>query len=232
MGIFTRISDIVSSNIVHMLDKAEDPEKMVRLMIQEMEDTLVEVKSSAAKLIAEQKGYERELEQLELEQKTWENKAELAISKGREDLARGALGEKLRLAKSHESLLERLVEATSNLERLKDDIRVLNDKLEDAKQRQKNILMRRQSLKSQEQIQQTLNRAGSVKAFEKFEQYENRLDQLEGGIEANRLRGGKSDSLKEELEDLEAQDSIESELQRLKSKHDIDYHDEGQMKLQ
>ncbi len=232
MGIFTRISDIVSSNIVHMLDRAEDPEKMVRLMIQEMEDTLIEVKSSAAKLIADKKNYEKDISLLENEQATWEQKAELAIEKNREDLARGALGEKLRLAKTKEKLVARMEEAEESLDHLKGDIRVLNDKLEDAKQRQKAIILRQQSLKSQQKIQSTLDKAGSAKAFEKFETYENNLNRLEGDVEASRLRGGKSQQLKEELESLAEQDSIETELLRLRSKRGLQTNEDKRQEVE
>ena len=195
MGIFSRINDIVGSNIIHMLDKAENPEKMVRLMIQEMEDTLVEVKSSAAKLIAEQKTYERQRSDLNREIKTWEERAQLALEKNREDLARGALNEKLLLNDQLGAVEARLGESEASLGQLREDIKTLNDKLEDAKERQKSLILRKKSLDNQKKIQNSLDSAGSAKAFARFEAYANDMDRLEGEVEASRLRKGTGSSL-------------------------------------
>lgn len=218
MTIFSRIKDILSSNIIHMLDRAEDPDKMVRLMIQEMEETLVEVKSSAAKLIAEQKTTEREIDKLRHHGDDWLRKAELAMSKEREDLARGALKEKKAIDDAIASKLEKLNSGEESLAQLKADIATLNDKLEDAKARQKSILMRQRSLQSQAQVQSTLDKASSAQAFAKFEQYEMGIDRLEGEVSAAKLRNGKSMSLKNEIEDLAVNEEIENQLAELRSK--------------
>ena len=137
MGIFTRFSDIVNSNINAILDKAEDPEKIVRLMIQEMEDTLVEVRSAAARSIADKKDLNRKLESLDRELRDWDEKAELAIRKGREDLAKAALIEKSRVATATEVLKQDYLAVDEGLGKLNDDIARLEGKLEDAKTRQK-----------------------------------------------------------------------------------------------
>ena len=216
MGIFSRINDIVSANIVHMLDKAEDPEKMVRLMIQEMEDTLIEVKSSAAKLIADRKKLESEYETMEREMLAWQKKAEFAVDKGRDDLARGALSQKLRISEDSQSLQVQIKECDHSLGQLKDDIAVLNQKLEDARKRQRSLIVRRQSLKNQKKIQNTLDRHSTVKAFEKFEAYENDLYRLEGEVEASRLRQNGSQNLNDELKSLENNDAIEEELKSIR----------------
>ena len=135
MGIFTRFSDIVNSNINAILDKAEDPEKIVRLMIQEMEDTLVEVRSAAARSIADKKDLNRKLEALDREKTDWDEKAELAMRKGREDLAKAALVEKSRVAQAIDVLKEDYVAVDEGLGKLNDDIARLEAKLEDAKAR-------------------------------------------------------------------------------------------------
>ena len=142
MGIFTRFSDIVNSNINAILDKAEDPEKIVRLMIQEMEDTLVEVRSAAARSIADKKDLNRKLEALDREKNDWDAKAELAMRKGREDLAKAALVEKSRVAQAIDVLKEDYVAVDEGLTKLNEDIARLEAKLEDAKARQKALLAR------------------------------------------------------------------------------------------
>ncbi|NRA67695.1 MAG: PspA/IM30 family protein [Pseudobacteriovorax sp.] len=218
MTIFSRIKDILGSNIIHMLDRAENPDKMVRLMIQEMEETLVEVKSSAAKLIAEKKGFERQISGLKAQADEWSRKAELAVSKEREDLARGALQEKLAVDKAIEGYELRMEQTDSSLNQLQEDIKTLNGKLEDAKQRQKSIIMRQQSLQNQAQIQNTLDRTGSAKAFAKFEQYEQGIDRLEGEVTVARNRGSQSQSLHSEIEELEIQEDIDKQLAEIKSR--------------
>jgi len=150
MGIFTRFSDIVNSNINAILDKAEDPEKIVRLMIQEMEDTLVEVRSAAARSIADKKDLNRKLESLDRERRDWDQKAELAIRKGREDLAKAALVEKSRVTSAAEILKQDYLAVDEGLSKLNEDIARLESKLEDAKTRQKALL-----------VALTMSRAGS-----------------------------------------------------------------------
>ena len=148
MGIFTRFSDIVNSNINAILDKAEDPEKIVRLMIQEMEDTLVEVRSAAARSIADKKDLNRKLEALERELRDWDDKAELAIRKGREDLAKAALVEKSRVAQAAEIIKQDYLAVDEGLAKLNEDIARLESKLEDAKARQKALLARHKTASS------------------------------------------------------------------------------------
>lgn len=218
MGIFSRLSDIVSSNIVHMLDKAEDPEKMVRLMIQEMEETLVEVKSSAAKLIADQKLLERRAEVLARDEQNWQAKAEIAVRKERDDLARAALAEKSKIAEARERNALELQHSQEQLAKLKEDIQNLTNKLNDARQKQKMIILRKQTAEQQFRVQSTVSRATSYKAFEKFEQYEAQIDRLEGELESQRIYQSKEQSIAEQIKQLEQDDKIESELEAIKLK--------------
>ena len=148
MGIFTRFSDIVNSNINAILDKAEDPEKIVRLMIQEMEDTLVEVRSAAARSIADKKDLNRKLTTLEREQDEWDSKAELALRKGREDLAKAALVEKSRATAAAEAVKADYQAVDEGLAKLNEDISRLEAKLQDAKVRQKALLARHKTANS------------------------------------------------------------------------------------
>jgi len=142
MGIFSRMSDIVNSNINSLLDSAEDPEKMIRLIIQEMEDTLVEVRSSSARVLADRKTAERKLLRITQEVTDWEEKAKLAISKGREDLARAALKEKRAIEEELELSSAELRSADDHIDQLNDEVSQLQQKLSDAKAKQKAILIR------------------------------------------------------------------------------------------
>ena len=145
MGIFSRLADIVNSNINAILDRAEDPEKIIRLIIQEMEDTLVEVRSSAVRAIAEKKELERRVATLEREQEEWQRRAELAITKGREDLAKGALLAKARVAEALAALRRQQAQVEDALAKQNEDIGKLQAKLADAKAREKSIAARHKS---------------------------------------------------------------------------------------
>jgi phage shock protein A len=218
MGIFSRFSDIVSANIVHMLDRAEDPEKMVRLMIQEMEETLVEVKSSAAKLIADQKQLERQQESWSSELTDWQAKAEIAVRKGRDDLARAALAEKNRASANYDKVGRELNHVGEQIAKLREDIKTLTAKRDDARQRQKMLIMRRQTAENQLKIQSTVARASSHKAFTKFEQYESQLDRLEGQVDVERGAVPAHQSLADEIAELQESEQVESELAAIKQK--------------
>lgn len=218
MGIFSRISDIANANILHMLEKAEDPEKMVRLMIQEMEDTLVEVKSSAAKVIAEQRQIEREIDLLNKDEQKWQEKAELAISKERDDLARGALAEKAKRVEKRNELTDQLEHLNQSLKSFRSDINALEEKLLDAKKRRKQLIIRNRTVQSQYNIQKTLQYAKSRGAFEKFERFERDMDRIEGESDSMRMGITKEKSLEEELNELKQQSIIEDELLMLKKK--------------
>ncbi len=214
MGIFTRFSDIVNSNINAMLDKAEDPEKIVRLMIQEMEDTLVEVRSAAARSIADKKDLNRKLTALEREQSEWDTKAELAMRKGREDLARAALVEKSRTSTASDAIRADYAAVDEGLGKLNDDIARLEAKLQDAKARQKSLLARHKTANSRLAARKKIHDYKIDDAMVRFEQYTRRIDDVEGRIEAYDL--GLPKDLTHEFADLEAEDSVKKELDELK----------------
>jgi phage shock protein A len=216
MGIFTRFSDIVNSNINAILDKAEDPEKIVRLMIQEMEDTLVEVRSAAARSIADKKDLNRKLESLEKEQVEWDSKAELAVRKNREDLAKAALVEKSRVSAAVEMIKFDYGSIDDGLSKLNADISRLESKLQDAKVRQKSLLARHKTANSRLAARKKIHDYKIEDAMVRFEQYTRRIDDVEGRIEAYDL--GLPKDLKHEFASLEAEESVAKELKELKQR--------------
>jgi phage shock protein A len=216
MGIFTRFSDIVNSNINAILDKAEDPEKIVRLMIQEMEDTLVEVRSAAARSIADKKDLNRKIEALEDERRDWDDKAELAMRKGREDLAKAALVEKSRVVAAVDVLKEDYVAVDEGLTKLNEDIARLEAKLEDAKARQKALLARHKTANSRLAARKKIHDYKIDDAMLRFEAYTRRIDDVEGRVEAYDL--GLPKDLDHEFASLEAEESVKQELDALKKR--------------
>lgn len=216
MGIFTRFSDIVNSNINAILDKAEDPEKIVRLMIQEMEDTLVEVRSAAARSIADKKDLNRKLTRLEREQADWDQKAELALRKGREDLAKSALVEKSRASAAAEAIKTDYSAVDEGLTKLNDDISRLEAKLQDAKARQKSLLARHKTASSRLAARKKIHDYKIDDAMVRFEQYTRRIDDVEGRVEAYDM--GLPKDLNHEFAGLAAEESVERDLDALRKR--------------
>lgn len=216
MGIFTRFSDIVNSNINAILDKAEDPEKIVRLMIQEMEDTLVEVRSAAARSIADKKDLNRKIEALDSETNDWDAKAELAMRKGREDLAKAALVEKSRVTTAVDVLKQDYVAVDEGLAKLNEDIARLESKLEDAKTRQKALLARHKTASSRLAARKKIHDYKIDDAMVRFEAYTRRIDDVEGRVEAYDL--GLPKDLNHQFASLEAEESVKKELDALKAR--------------
>lgn len=214
MGIFTRFSDIVNSNINAILDKAEDPEKIVRLMIQEMEDTLVEVRSAAARSIADKKDLNRKIGGLDRDLKDWDEKAELALRKGREDLAKAALVEKSRVSAAVDLIKQDYLSVDEGLAKLNEDIARLESKLLDAKTRQKALLARHKTANSRLAARKKIHDYKIDDAMVRFEQYERRIDDVEGRVEAYDL--GLPKDLNHEFASLEAEESVKAELDALK----------------
>lgn len=215
MSIFSRFTDIVNSNLNALLDKAEDPQKMVRLIIQEMEDTLVEVRSTSAKTIANKKDIAQQIDKLHAHASDWEAKAELAITKDREDLAKAALQERNKCAEAADALTKELDVVESQLNKLQEETTQLQAKLADAKARQKTILLRQSTASSRLDVKKTLDSAKVEDVMGRFEQYERKINDIEAQVDAYDL-GQKS--LNDEFAELAADDKINDELAALKAR--------------
>jgi len=217
MGIFSRMTDIINSNLNSMLDQAEDPEKMIRLIIQEMEDTLVEVRSSSARVLADRKTAARRLEQVQEEAESWEQKAKLAISKGREDLARAALQEK-HVIQDEVAAVEAELKATDeHILQLNEEVSQLQQKLSDAKAKQKALMMRSRTVESRIKVKRQMHREALDDAFHRFEHFERRMDNLESQLESMDVGREVPADLAAEIDALQEDEHISSELERLKS---------------
>jgi len=215
LGIFSRFTDIINSNINSLLDKAEDPQKMVRLIIQEMEDTLVEVRTASAKTIATKKDIQMQIDKLTHQVQDWSEKAELAISKEREDLARAALQERSKCHETVAMLVRELENIDEQLLKLQAETAQLQEKLADAKARQKTILLRQSTASSRLDVKKTLDSSKVEDAMGRFEQYERKINDIEAQVDAYDL-GQKT--LNDEFAELQADDQVENELAALKAK--------------
>lgn len=215
MGIFTRFRDIVSSNINAMLDKAEDPEKMIRMMIREMEDTLVELKASCASVIAEHKKMQRRMDEINSRVKLWENRAAMALEKGRDDLAREALVEKKRFSRMAQAMDGNLAQQAVLVDQYRDDIAQLEDKLRKAREKQHLLVQRHIRAQRSKQAQQDIRRADNYEAIAKFEDLESRIDRMEA--EAELINPVSRGSLEDSFAKLDVDDEIEKELEALKT---------------
>jgi phage shock protein A len=215
MGIFSRLSDIINSNINSLLDKAEDPEKMIRMVIQEMEETLVEVRSTSARIIADKKELVRRNNKLGKQVDDWQQKAELALSKSRDDLAKAALLEKSAVSDVIVLVQEDMQKLDDSLTKLSSEIEQLQTKLNDARTRQKAILMRHTATRSRHTVSTKLHNSSIDEAINKFDHYEKKIEVMEGEIEANEI-GNRGISA--EFDALEKEGRIDQELEDLKSK--------------
>ncbi|RUO79434.1 phage shock protein PspA [Pseudidiomarina taiwanensis] len=215
MGIFTRFTDIVNANLNALLDKAEDPEKMVRLIIQEMEDTLVEVRSTSARLIAEKKDAERQAARFQQAAQDWESKAELALSKDREDLARLAIAERHQVLEQEQAVQDEMTKIAEHLERLNDEVAQLQEKLADAKARQKTIIMRQRAASTRLEVKKSIDSSKIDDAMIKFARYESKIDDIESQVEAYDM--GKK-TLRDEFAELESEDKVNDELEALRAR--------------
>ena len=215
MGIFTRCRDIVSSNLNSMLDRAEDPEKLIKFIIQEMEETLIELKAACARVIAERKRVEHLQASNLMRIKHWEDNAKLAVDKGKENLAREALVEKRRYIQRNESLTDESAGLEALLEQYHDDIRQLEEKLKAAREKQRLLVQRHIHATRSIRARQDMRRMNSADTIIKFEDLEHRIEQIEA--EADLVDFGRKPNLEDELERLALDDEIERELNSLKT---------------
>ena len=215
MGIFTRFRDIVGSNINSMLDRAEDPEKLIKLMIQEMEETLIELKAACAGMIAENKKVEHLLAANQNRIKCWDDNAKLAVDKGREDLAREALIEKRRYVQRNESLTHEKAGHQALLGQYQDDIRQLEDKLKSAREKERLLVQRHIHAARKRRAQEEIRRMDHTDTIIKFEELQHRIEHMEA--EADLVNYGRKPDLQDEFERLSLDDEIEQELRSLKT---------------
>ena len=216
MGVFSRLSDIINANLNSVLEKAEDPEKMIRLMIQEMEDTLVEIRSATARNLAEKKERARLMKRLEEQKADWEHKAGLALDKGREDLARAALAEKTALGDRIQHLADELAIYDEQLGKYDEDIARLQAKLNDARARQRTIVLRHRSANHQLKSRRQIHNDKIDEMLHRFDSAERRIDHIESEAEALDM-GRRARSLDEEIEQLQRDERVEAELEALKN---------------
>ena len=216
MGIFSRTRDIIAANFADLLDKSEDPAKMIRIIILEMEETLVEVRASAARTIADQKEMRRHLGKLSNLQSSWTEKAELALSKDREDLAKAALMERQKAADMADQLEAELQVLDDALRASEEDIMKLQNKLRDARTKQNAIATRMESATNRARMREMYAGNRTAEAFSRFEQLDRRADEVEGYAEALGL--GSVKTLEEEMAELKAAEKIDADLAALKAR--------------
>lgn len=216
MGIFTRVRDIISSNLNTMLEKAEDPEKLIKLMIREMEDTLIEVKASCAGAMATKKKIQRELDEIVERAKLWGEKAQLAVDKGRDDLAREALIERKRYQERAESLAKEQDQCDHLVAQYQDDIKQLEDKLASAREKQRMLVQRHVRAQRKMAAERDIRRLDTSDAMARFDSFEERIERMESDAEL--VNFGRKPTLEDEFRKLEGDEDIDKELADLKKK--------------
>ncbi|PMH46723.1 phage shock protein PspA [Vibrio sp. 10N.286.49.B3] len=215
MGIFSRFADIINSNISSLLDKAEEPEKMIRLIIQEMEDTLVEVRTNSARSLADKKELARKIKSMTDLVSDWQQKATLALVKQREDLARSALIEKQKVEDLLKGLHQEQELVEETIDKLAGEIAKLESKIAETRAKQQALTIRSQTAFNRRDVQKQMHSGRTNEAMAKFEQYSRKVDELEAEADTY-AQAGQNKSLDQEFAELKAQDDIEKELEKLK----------------
>ncbi len=216
MGIFSRTRDIVAANFADLIEKAEDPSKMIRMIILEMEETLVEVRASAARTIADQKEMRRHISKLEQLQDNWTEKAELALSKDREDLAKAALVERQKAFDMAEQLKGEVGVLDDALRASEEDIAKLQTKLREARTKQNAVQTRLESANNRTRLREMYNGPKTHEAFSRFDMLDRRVDEAEGRADAMGL--GVVKTLEEEIAELRSNDKVDAQLAALKAR--------------
>jgi phage shock protein A len=216
MSVFKRFSDVVNSNVSAMLDKAENPEKLVRMIIAEMETTLFDVRTESAKIISNKKEMQRQLKTMQEEIDLWQTRAEKALSKERDDLAKQALQEKHHIEQAVEAQVKEFNELETALLRLEQDVGKLQLKLNEAIARRDVIVARHDTIKSTIKTRKQIDETSINEALHRFERFEKRMDELESEVEAMDL--GRNVSLSQQIDSLEEDDELNAELEALKQK--------------
>jgi phage shock protein A len=216
MSIFSRFGEIINSNINAMLDKAENPEKMVKLMIHEMEDTLTEIKSAAAEVVADRIKLNRTIEAEQARADDWARKADLALAKNREDLAREALEQKLERTRRIQTLQKQLDEVEGLVQQYQQDIARLEEKLQSARDRQNLLIANHRGAVNRKRVEEKIYRLNTTGAFAKFDSYEHRIDRFQAEAQVLTVS---NNALEKKFEDLAHEEEIDEELRRLKARH-------------
>jgi phage shock protein A len=216
MGIFSRTRDIIAANVTDMLDKAEDPAKMIRMIILEMEETLVEVRATAARNIADQKEMRRHVSKLDALQQNWTEKAELALSKDREDLAKAALVERQKATDMAEQLNSEIAALDDALRYSEADIAKLQAKLREARARQNGIMTRLETAHNRMKVREAYAGAKAEDAFSRFDLLERRVDFAEARADALSM-GNAPKTLEEEISELQSSEKVDADLAALKA---------------
>ena len=215
MGIFSRTRDIIAANFNELLDQADNPAKMIRMIILEMEETLVEVRASAARTIADQREMHRHTMKLDKLQADWAEKAQLALSKDREDLARAALLEKKKAAEMSDQLKQEIAVLDDALRAYEQDIHKLQNRLREARSRQSQIAARLESAENRVKLRSLMTNERVDDALARFDQLERRVDYAEGRAESLGIAQDKP-SLADEFAALEGGDKVDAELEEMK----------------
>jgi phage shock protein A len=216
MGIFSRTRDIIAANFNDLLEKADDPAKMIRMIIMEMEETLVEVRASAARTIADQKEMGRHVSKLQRLQADWADKAQLALSKDREDLARAALVEKNKATDMAEQLKTEITVLDDAMRAYEADIEKLQTRLREARSRQTAIAARLESAENRVRLRTLLTNERVDEALARFDQLERRVDYAEGRADSLSLAEGSAPTLADEISALAGKDKVDEELEAMK----------------